>query len=274
MNKWLLLAVVVACVANAGGSPDHGAVNQKQEITRQAPPEPVRVPVSPEWALVIVGIITFVVIGWQSWETRRSAQAMRDGLPLQKSTADAALLSARAVVNAERAWIVAELNCICNQGKDGRWYQRDGTALTMEEALRGDHLRYELKLTNAGRTPANITSFQVSYTLLPKGVTDLPTNAGGDLSERREPNQFVAGSSSVEISEPIIAVDAYTRGHWLPIRALEETAVVHGWVKYRHMFDQNEDQADFCYVYSVKLNRLSSVARYTNYTQGHPGRCF
>lgn len=32
---------------------------------------------SPEWALVIVGIITFLFVGWQSWETRGSASAAR-----------------------------------------------------------------------------------------------------------------------------------------------------------------------------------------------------
>jgi hypothetical protein len=30
---------------------------------------------SPEWVLVIVGIITFFIIGWQSWETRKAANA-------------------------------------------------------------------------------------------------------------------------------------------------------------------------------------------------------
>jgi hypothetical protein len=32
---------------------------------------------SPEWVLAIVGIITCCVIGWQSWETRRSADAAK-----------------------------------------------------------------------------------------------------------------------------------------------------------------------------------------------------
>src|ERR1035437_1321441 len=32
---------------------------------------------SPEWVLAIVGIITCGVIGWQSWETRRSAEAAK-----------------------------------------------------------------------------------------------------------------------------------------------------------------------------------------------------
>lgn len=38
---------------------------------------------SPDWPLVIVGIITCLVIGWQSWETRRSAEATRKSITLQ-----------------------------------------------------------------------------------------------------------------------------------------------------------------------------------------------
>jgi hypothetical protein len=41
--------------------------------------------VSPEWALVIVGIITFFVIGWQSLETRKAASAGQDSIKLQET---------------------------------------------------------------------------------------------------------------------------------------------------------------------------------------------
>jgi hypothetical protein len=222
---------------------------------------------SSEWWLVIIAGITAAFICWQARETARATRAMRDSLPHQERAAQAALQNASALVNAERAWIVPELNCLSNRHTDGRWYDRDGTAFTTEEVLRGTHMRYALKFTNMGRTPANITTFQISYTLLPEGVTDLPASAGGDLSERREFNQFIAGGDAAEVTEPIIDVETYTKGSWLPIRALEKTAVFHGWVRYRHMFSREEDQADFCYVYTVSLNRLSSVSRHTKYTQ-------
>ena len=48
----------------------------------------------PEWVLVIVGIITFIIMGWQSRETRKAARA--------------ALLNATAVINSERARILFE----------------------------------------------------------------------------------------------------------------------------------------------------------------------
>src|ERR1700685_3476713 len=52
---------------------------------------------SPEWVLVIVGCITFLVIGWQSFETRRAATATRDA-------AVAASRSVDVLIDSERAW--------------------------------------------------------------------------------------------------------------------------------------------------------------------------
>jgi hypothetical protein len=39
----------------------------------------------PNWVLVIVGSITCGVIGWQSWETRKAANAARDSIRLQEA---------------------------------------------------------------------------------------------------------------------------------------------------------------------------------------------
>jgi hypothetical protein len=48
---------------------------QRSEPTEIAVPKPPKKDATPEWALVFVGIVTAAVIGWQSWETRRSADA-------------------------------------------------------------------------------------------------------------------------------------------------------------------------------------------------------
>jgi hypothetical protein len=217
------------------------------------------------WAI----ILTLLAVAEQASESAKATQAVRDSLPHQEQAAQAAVRNAEALINAERAWIIPELKCLCTFRTDSRWYQPDGTTpLTTEEVLRGDHLKYILKVTNMGRTPANVTGFQITYTLLSKGVTDLPDGGGGNYSARRGINRFVAAGESEEILEPVIDVGVYTTGHWLAIRALEETAVFHGWVRYRHMFSTKEDQADFCYVYSVSLNKLSAVIKHTRYTQG------
>ena len=48
------------------------------------------------------------------------------------------------------------------------------------------------------------------------------------------------------------------------VRTFDKTAVIHGSVKYRHMFSTTDDcYADFCYTYKASEQRLVSVGRHT-----------
>jgi len=53
------------------------------------------------WALVLVAIVTAGVIGWQSWETRKAAEAA-------KEAADAARENSKALMDSTRAWVTVE----------------------------------------------------------------------------------------------------------------------------------------------------------------------
>jgi hypothetical protein len=53
----------------------------------------------PEWWLVILAIPTLIFVGWQARETARSAKAAQG--------------NAEALINSERAWVIAELVPIC-----------------------------------------------------------------------------------------------------------------------------------------------------------------
>src|SRR5947209_4981257 len=112
----------------------------------------------PEWVAIIAAFVTLGVLIWQTIIGGRSA--------------DAALLNAQAVINSERAWIVAELVPICV--KFGNWWHRpvgDAWAiLSDEEILRGHHLNHRLKLTNMGRTPATILTFELEHSTLTEGI--------------------------------------------------------------------------------------------------------
>ena len=59
--------------------------------------------------LVIAGFVTAALIWWQARETRRSVQAIRDSLPHQEATANAALFNAQALINAERPWVMIQV---------------------------------------------------------------------------------------------------------------------------------------------------------------------
>jgi hypothetical protein len=70
-------------------------------------------------ALVVVGILTFIVIGWQAWETRRAANSAAQSVEfvrqqitvMERQTiatevaANAAKENAKALINVERAWV-------------------------------------------------------------------------------------------------------------------------------------------------------------------------
>ena len=50
-------------------------------------------------------VLTLLAIAEQVRESAKATQAMRESLPHQKSSADAALLNAKALVNSQRPWI-------------------------------------------------------------------------------------------------------------------------------------------------------------------------
>jgi hypothetical protein len=67
-------------------SESDNAANQTTNKTPQNPPCWYTAFKRPEWALVIVGIATFLVIGWQAWETRRAVEvSQKSALATERS---------------------------------------------------------------------------------------------------------------------------------------------------------------------------------------------
>jgi len=190
----------------------------------------------------------------------KSVKATQDNAAAAKANADA-------LINSERAWVIAELRHNARQDKAGRWYHEDGVPFTVAEVLAGNHLLYRLRITNMGRTPAHIFSFEIRYACLLEGVKDLPENPPTQKTDFHEFIHLLTPGKTFEILDDI-NVEQYMRGDWDNITRLEKTAVFYGCVKYRHMFSTENDnpQSDFCYVYTVDLSRLSSVGRHTRYT--------
>lgn len=108
----------------------------------------------PEGPTTWVIVLTLLAIAEQSRESAKATQAVRDSLPLQKSAADAALLNAQAVINAERPWIVVTARRSKDQEEFTVW---------------GDV---------QGRTPAKIVSGWGDFVTVPntesQGVDNLP----------------------------------------------------------------------------------------------------
>lgn len=110
------------------------------------------------WWVVIIAGFTGIVVGWQAWEARKSAQA--------------AYLSVRAGIDSDRAWLLAtivdEFAPVSFGGED---YSR---ALALEDNnrrarkavmanVKRDGRNFFFHLTNKGHTPAKIVGGQSDH---------------------------------------------------------------------------------------------------------------
>jgi hypothetical protein len=221
--------------------------------------------------LLLTGIGVFANL-WIAFLIFRQSRLIRHQVRTNHISTRASIRSARAaqdnastVINSERAWVIPELQSPAVD-RDGKLYWREAknVAIAEKDILAGRHLIYTLKITNMGRTPAQILSFKIFYTCLDEGVRDLSPESPVDYAASREFIRLLDTRESIEIDEPKINVHEFVNRYSGSIRKLEKTAVIHGWVKYRHMFSREKTcYADFCYVYTVSRNRLSSVGRHT-----------
>jgi hypothetical protein len=181
------------------------------------------------------------------------------------------IVSADALIASERAWVVANVRPYARRGNYTLWYHQDGARLTREDLLAGKHLLYWLTITNMGRGPAQILGFTLVYTCLGKGVTDLPESGIGEVAQTSyRPFEHLLGGNekTIEIEEHVIDMGRYMGDDFDAIARLEKTAVIHGWIKYRHMLSSTDDcYADFCYVYTVSEEKLTTVGRHTKQRQ-------
>src|SRR6266481_3542167 len=154
-------------------------------------------------ALWLEGIALLLIFAWDRWDSHQQhrqtlaqMEIMRGQARATETAANAASKSAEALISSERAWIIAALIPQAVRVSDNRWYRHAGDNIdymSVEEVLAGHHLRYKLKLTNMGRTPAQIFVFTVRYSCLGEGVRDLPENAGGKQSSTRPFEHLLGG---------------------------------------------------------------------------------
>ena len=184
-----------------------------------------------------------------------------------KRSADAAEKSADGLINAERAWVIPELEAIAVK-KHNAWFYRSTlqaghspVTLTTQEVLAGKHLEHYLKLTNMGRTPAQIMHFRINCSFLEEGAEVKP-DTPHEIIEDREFIKLLDSRESGQIEHPAVKVLEIIVKHCLN-KTDGRLATFWGWVKYRHMFSTDKSgYADFCYVYMADGSYLASVGKY------------
>jgi hypothetical protein len=262
MKRLLLFAAIMAASAgNLSGSPYQSPAAHKQEVAQQSPanPSPVTVIVenaprgepasgtapksldgnaAPEWALVIVGIVTCGFIWWQAKKTSEATQAMRDSLPHQaaavkaaKDSAEAALWNAKAVINAERPWIVVKIKRIASEqsGEPAKPF-------------------WQFKMHNCGKSPAHIIgcSSRIDFVVNPEELPLPPSYANSKWNK-----QLLAPDEGWPIHEAFQATEARKTDM---ANALEKgdigghgELVIYGFIEYRDGISKDSYRTAFCY---------------------------
>jgi hypothetical protein len=260
MKTLLLLTVLAATTGNLTEGPKQGAAPHKQEIPAQVPtnPSPVTVVIdnaqrseptntpapkspsgdtAPEWALVVVGIITFIIIGLQTRATANAAKTMRDSLPLQKSAAKAALLNAQAIINSERPWVMVQVKEVPIEDVEhyhGNLFGKNG---------------FQLTIFNYGKTPAHLLDFkELRFDVLehPDEDMPIPPQYGASSPTKR----FLAPTDSLPIGHPFHPHNVRLRIMAERLQKGETTQgdlVVYGLIEYSDGVSTSTFRTAFCY---------------------------
>lgn len=242
------------------------ATHQPQSNQEQAPADNVtRDPGSDaEWAMfwvtlfgIVLGLGTLIVLICQ---TRATADAAR----VAKHSARAAWLNAKAIVNAERPWIVPSLERdVLVPGM--RIRDSSGAA---KVAAHPD-VEFQLVLKNVGRTPAHILSVVAAQAFtqrgedlpdIPKFGPEPPFNQQRILSPGEpmtlEPWAFQSRVVLMDGKWDQVIVEP-TRWWWF-----------YGRARYKNVLDGREHETRFCYLYIPDLSDfvIAGPPDYTKYT--------
>jgi hypothetical protein len=189
-----------------------------------------------------------IVIGWQSWETRKAAQATSK--------------SVDAVIKSERAWVIPEVVPFAKRKSD-QWHRwiGGGETVPMEagEILRGEHLRHGLKFVNMGRTAARISAYQIHIGLFDwrKEILKIQKiHYNGDFG------RMLGGGEATEmLPDETIDLHEVANNPAAGIDTWKNWLVILVWVSYQHVFSGTEpDNELFRFVFNPKKMSVRRAA--------------
>ena len=230
--------------ASANGSEENKDTTKKNNDGRKEPSywqKVISPEVLPNWILMILGIvgaiIAFVTLGfiyWQSKDTQRALHWAKRSAIAAKKSADAALLNAQAIVNAERAWIDGAFKKV--KDNDAGW--EDITSFP-----------HQLRIINRGRTPAYIAAVELEWGAVGLELTTLPDYLGNKSIQ--EINIFLPPSRIPRKVTVLDMASAVSNSDWLKILAGQKTGVVKAVIKYWDVISRENRETSLVYSYST-----------------------
>ncbi len=190
--------------------------------------------------LAVVGVLQWIAL-------HRQAGHLRHGLNIAQKSAEAARLSAQAIINSERPWIITRVLLrevkVPTKGND------------VHSVVAKKFLTFTI--SNIGKTPAQIVSVFSGhkYTDCGEQLPDLPDySAEVSLEQQR----ILAPHERWNYENwPTATVSISGKWYWR-----------YGRVVYRNVLDSSRHETCFCFLYSEPLNEfiVGGPSEYTKYT--------
>ena len=182
-----------------------------------------KAPIWTNLVLVIVALGTGIVIGWQAWETRKAARGAQ-------KAADAAFLNAQAVINAERARLLFEVE------------------KEMDRKMHGIAI-FTIYAVNHGRTPAEFVRIKGPVETVCGDIYDLPIPMKTHPSKLPDkwhimPNEKCFIARFVPASMTIQALELAQAGG---VSINEQERVIYGDVMYRDGISGEIRYSRYCF---------------------------
>jgi hypothetical protein len=210
---------------------------QNAEQRKPGPPWWHKLLAWPEGITAWLLLLTLGAVVWQSEETKKSAQA--------------ALLNAQAVINAERAWItvtphIGTLEFFPLREKDAPIPD------DLVEVLPIVH-QFPAKLVNVGKTPARIEASAIRYVRTPIHPSRWDeTPDYGELSARE---QYAFPDEIMTITGQLSPIATMTKSQIEDIENEREYLFAFGIIKYSDVYG-NLHETRFGYVYETQVSHL------------------
>jgi hypothetical protein len=199
---------------------------------------------------VLVGVGTLLIVWRQTGSIRKAAEA--------------AQLNAQAIINAERPWVMPELeNTILVPGL--RQSSKDGTL----KVVTPPETEFRLWIKNEGRTPAHILSVIAKSVFTNRGedLPDIP-NYGehGFFDQQRilSPNSARMSLDQWSFRQRTALLDEWENVIENPVKWWWW----YGRIQYRDVLDGKDHETRFCYLYMIDRDAfvIAGPREYTKYT--------
>jgi hypothetical protein len=205
-------------------------------------------------ALWLEGIALLAIFIWDRSDASQQHKQTLAQMEIMRNQAEA-------IINSERAWVVAELIPICINAR-GFWLRPSGdgwAALNEDEIVNGVYLSHKLKLTNMGRTPAHVLRYHIEYS------REIEVTASGlrmvddDVKHPElDFDRLLSGNDSIEVKD--VDVHQYIKDSIKAIGDSDATGVLSGWVEYQHVFSETDVvRVPFAYLYDPSTTRLARI---------------